>query len=187
MSIPVRCLGCSKSFTAPDSAAGRRGKCPSCGASVRVPEPVSIDASSGGFADDLADAIAVDHEPSPTPMSDLYETPTPPRHSVKTPPTTTRPGPHRVARRTAIVVDWIWFWMTVLVSVVVGIAYAAICFGHPEVSAMPVWVKIVAFVVLTSAVTAIFWTIYLVERVFNSALIAIFDIEDHLARMSGRR
>jgi len=39
MSITFRCEGCHKMVEAPDSAAGRRGKCPHCGQSSYIPEP----------------------------------------------------------------------------------------------------------------------------------------------------
>ena len=35
--IVARCKGCGKGFELPDSAAGKRGKCPSCGAAVQIP------------------------------------------------------------------------------------------------------------------------------------------------------
>jgi len=41
MSIRFRCEGCGKTVEAPDSAAGRRGKCPYCGHSCYIASPVS--------------------------------------------------------------------------------------------------------------------------------------------------
>ena len=43
MSITFRCEKCHKTIEAPDSAAGRRGKCPRCGQSSYIPSPVSTD------------------------------------------------------------------------------------------------------------------------------------------------
>ncbi|MBW3539868.1 MAG: hypothetical protein KY476_06330 [Planctomycetes bacterium] len=42
MSIKATCSGCGKVLKAPDSAAGRRAKCPACGAPIEIPaaEPV---------------------------------------------------------------------------------------------------------------------------------------------------
>ena len=37
MPIPVSCGGCGRSFRAPDSAAGKKGRCPSCAAIVPIP------------------------------------------------------------------------------------------------------------------------------------------------------
>jgi len=37
MSIPITCTACGYQTTAPDTAAGMKGKCPKCGALVRVP------------------------------------------------------------------------------------------------------------------------------------------------------
>ncbi len=39
MPITVQCGGCTKRFRASDQHAGKRGKCPSCGAVIHVPEP----------------------------------------------------------------------------------------------------------------------------------------------------
>ena len=41
MSITFECEHCRKEVKAPDSAAGRRGKCPCCGQSNYIPAPVS--------------------------------------------------------------------------------------------------------------------------------------------------
>jgi len=43
MSIQIRCEHCGKQVVAPDSAGGRRGKCPYCGGSNYIPAPVSDD------------------------------------------------------------------------------------------------------------------------------------------------
>jgi len=40
MKITVECGGCSKRFQADEKHAGKRGKCPSCGALIEVPVPV---------------------------------------------------------------------------------------------------------------------------------------------------
>lgn len=39
MTLKFRCEKCHKTVEAPDSAAGRRGKCPYCGATSYVPQP----------------------------------------------------------------------------------------------------------------------------------------------------
>lgn len=43
MSITFRCEHCHKDVTAPDGVGGKRGKCPFCGQSTYIPEPVSED------------------------------------------------------------------------------------------------------------------------------------------------
>jgi DNA-directed RNA polymerase subunit RPC12/RpoP len=43
MSITFRCEHCRKDVQAPESAAGKRGKCPYCGHSSYIPAPVSDD------------------------------------------------------------------------------------------------------------------------------------------------
>lgn len=40
MPIPVACPSCGKQLQAPDSAAGKRAKCPACGNVFAIPEPV---------------------------------------------------------------------------------------------------------------------------------------------------
>lgn len=58
MSIRTTCQSCGKAVKAPDSAAGKRGKCPFCGHSVRIPslppppEPAPIDSTPGGSSND---------------------------------------------------------------------------------------------------------------------------------------
>ena len=41
MSIRFRCEGCGKTVEAPDSAAGKRGKCPYCGHNCYIASPMS--------------------------------------------------------------------------------------------------------------------------------------------------
>ncbi|MFB3892271.1 MAG: RNHCP domain-containing protein [Phycisphaerae bacterium] len=41
MTITFKCQRCQKEVQAPDAAAGKRGKCPFCGNSVHIPEPVA--------------------------------------------------------------------------------------------------------------------------------------------------
>lgn len=43
MSITFRCEHCDKQIEAPDSAGGKRGKCPYCHQSNYIPRPVSED------------------------------------------------------------------------------------------------------------------------------------------------
>ena len=53
MSITVRCLSCTQSFTAPDGLRGRRVKCPACGGAINVPPPAPPPASAMGVVDEL--------------------------------------------------------------------------------------------------------------------------------------
>lgn len=39
MPIQVTCSSCNSKFNAPDSAAGKRAKCPKCGGAIDIPEP----------------------------------------------------------------------------------------------------------------------------------------------------
>jgi hypothetical protein len=43
MTITIQCENCRKDVTAPDAAAGKRGKCPYCGHSNYIPAPVADD------------------------------------------------------------------------------------------------------------------------------------------------
>lgn len=42
MPIQVTCSACHSSFNAPDSAAGKRAKCPKCGGVIEIPQPVAV-------------------------------------------------------------------------------------------------------------------------------------------------
>jgi predicted RNA-binding Zn-ribbon protein involved in translation (DUF1610 family) len=79
--IQVTCQSCRAMFNAPDSGAGKRAKCPKCGAIIQIPVPVPalvdevVDAeeeSQSSFADDefaveAPAAIATDGERRPCP------------------------------------------------------------------------------------------------------------------------
>lgn len=43
MSIELHCPQCSKLIRAPDDAGGKKGKCPACGTTVYIPEPLDED------------------------------------------------------------------------------------------------------------------------------------------------
>lgn len=77
MPISVKCCDCGKALKAPDALAGKKAKCPDCGAIVAVPNPHGIVESNGvrqdaGFdelVDDGADVAAEDSVPrKPCPM-----------------------------------------------------------------------------------------------------------------------
>jgi len=54
MAITFRCQRCHKQISAPDSAGGKRGKCPYCGHSTYIPAPVSDE--------DVLDLAPIDEE-----------------------------------------------------------------------------------------------------------------------------
>ena len=54
MSIRVRCEHCRQELEAPESAAGKRGKCPHCGGSTYIPTPVP--------EEDVLDLAPIDEE-----------------------------------------------------------------------------------------------------------------------------
>lgn len=43
MSIELHCPQCSKLIRAPDDAGGKKGKCPACGTTLYIPQPVDDD------------------------------------------------------------------------------------------------------------------------------------------------
>lgn len=43
MPIHVTCSSCQSEFNAPDSAAGKRTKCPKCGGVIEIPAPMPVD------------------------------------------------------------------------------------------------------------------------------------------------
>ena len=75
MTISVNCGECGKTLKAPDSAAGKKAKCPQCSAVVLIPEQifdaevVDDNESSGGDPfDDLSGEEAEDDGRKPCPM-----------------------------------------------------------------------------------------------------------------------
>ena len=62
MAIKVECPACGKRLSAPDSAAGKRAKCPTCGAVVVVPEPVYD-------AEEVSEDQGLEEKPAPLPPS----------------------------------------------------------------------------------------------------------------------
>jgi len=75
MPIATTCRGCGKQIEAPESAAGRKARCPQCGAVVEIPgEPVAsagpAPAGQGGAAapaELIATALSRSATPSPSP------------------------------------------------------------------------------------------------------------------------
>lgn len=70
-SIRVVCDGCGKAFRVPASKAGKRGKCPKCGAVLHVPEPVAAGASEGEGEMDWSSLAAA--EAGAAPAEDGYD------------------------------------------------------------------------------------------------------------------
>lgn len=68
MSISVRCEECGKTLKAPDSAAGKKAKCPQCGAVVAIPEPVFD-------AEEVSEAEPVDDDSNAFGDADSYDSP----------------------------------------------------------------------------------------------------------------
>ena len=87
MPIAVAC-SCGKRFRAPDAAAGRRGKCPACGATLQVPAgdaaplaarplaapapPPPVPAADPDYVSDPSDYGAYDLAPTPSPVRVAY-------------------------------------------------------------------------------------------------------------------
>lgn len=62
MAIPVKCDACSYSFRVGDQAAGKRGKCPKCGAIISVP-------ALGGNEFDSSPTVAATRRPGAAPVT----------------------------------------------------------------------------------------------------------------------
>jgi len=60
VAIPVTCPSCRQAFNAPDSAAGKRAKCPKCGTPIDIPGALvaKLAAEDDGIVD--AEAVAAD-------------------------------------------------------------------------------------------------------------------------------
>jgi predicted RNA-binding Zn-ribbon protein involved in translation (DUF1610 family) len=43
MAIQVTCPSCQGKFNAPDNAAGKRAKCPTCGSAIQIPTPAPVE------------------------------------------------------------------------------------------------------------------------------------------------
>jgi predicted RNA-binding Zn-ribbon protein involved in translation (DUF1610 family) len=57
MPIQVTCMTCRRAFNAPDNAAGKRAKCPSCGGAIDIPSAAAPPAPPPPPKDDVLDAI----------------------------------------------------------------------------------------------------------------------------------
>lgn len=71
MSITVNCQECGRKLKAPDSAAGKRAKCPSCGATVVIEQPI-YDAEEITDEEFGSRRPAAGLEPKEEPASDTY-------------------------------------------------------------------------------------------------------------------
>lgn len=68
MSIKVQCDGCAKRFSAADKLAGKRVKCPSCGAAIEIPI-LLLDEVVEDSLDDLLVGTPTNTEPTLVPSS----------------------------------------------------------------------------------------------------------------------
>lgn len=74
MAIRVDCPKCGKAFSAPDAAAGKRGRCSGCGEVVEIPAVVAASpVDSGLFGSIVDEAVTVPPAPSPPPKIDLIQ------------------------------------------------------------------------------------------------------------------
>jgi len=71
VAIHVTCDACGKTLKTKDSAAGRRAKCPSCGAAIQIPETTEME--DGGIFD--AEEMGFDDLGSPNDWGDATEDP----------------------------------------------------------------------------------------------------------------
>lgn len=194
MPIPVTCPGCSKNFTAPESAAGKRGECPKCGSRVRVPASDMDDGLSSLLdevtpidVDDFDDAMrsttpppkdSPPKDPPPTRLSDYYSpTPSPDKRTPSKNRRSNRTrGRYARATNYLIGLDWINF------LAVVGLAIVAVGYGltlSTNENATPQEWE--AFRLLCVVEFYLIWA-YIGTFIVVTALLALLDIEDHLAK-----
>ncbi len=82
--ITVACSGCGASFHARDEHAGRRGRCPQCGAAVLVPAVAAAAAApSAPHAAAPGPATAPSHGPHPAPGRPAHAGPRPHGHRAR--------------------------------------------------------------------------------------------------------
>jgi phage FluMu protein Com len=71
MSIAVRCPKCEKKLNAPDSAAGKRAKCPACGQVMQMPAPPSKPPQAEEAFEDLRATDPLGLPPAPKPAAPM--------------------------------------------------------------------------------------------------------------------
>lgn len=140
MPITARCPGCGKNITGPDSAVGRRAKCPDCGAVVTFTAGRSaVDELAAAVQGGAAPALASAGADSSPPASALAATATaekspPPSLAASTPPTPSRLGPSSKSTRATTVIGRLatktspygTLRLLSVVTLVVGVVLAAI-------------------------------------------------------------
>lgn len=194
MSLRVTCPGCSKRFLAADSAAGKVGRCPACGEKFALPEgaesvadfEVARPFDDADFDVPRASRPSVTLPPEPSPMTELYTRPrettasTRGERSRHFAPTPTRGRYARIAG-VAVVMDWIQ-WIVNLVVALLLVAYA-LQQQNDATSNEAAWIEgqLAWQLALSVTIGSMFYT-WLV-----TALLALIDIESHLALMSRRR
>ena len=91
MPIPVTCDSCGKTLKAPDSAAGKKAKCPQCSADIKIPEPVyDAEEFSGGEATGGDEEVDEDYESdaaedNPFEGADSYDSPAVTKEAARRP------------------------------------------------------------------------------------------------------
>lgn len=194
MSLRVTCPGCAKRFLAADSAAGKVGRCPAC--SEKFALPMGAESATEFEVTRPFDDSDFDPPPSgrhsesqpaePSPMTQIYTQPRETtssargernRHKESTP---TRGRYARIAG-VAVAMDWLQ-WIVNLVIALLLVAYALQQQGGAN-STEAAWLEgqLAWQLALSVTIGSLFYT-WLV-----TALLALIDIEAHLASMSRRR
>lgn len=190
MPIRVSCPGCSKSFTAPESAAGKRGKCPKCGTRVEVPGDETDDYGLSDLpgavptidAGDFDDAMRpsptpLPTGPSPTRLADLYAPQPGPekRRQQATRASARTRGRYERAMNLVISLDWINF-LGVIIIAIVAAGYGAMLLAKGDATERE-WA---IFRLMWIAEFYVFWA-YVGVFLSATAFLALLDIEDHLS------
>ena len=194
MSLRVTCPGCAKRFLAADSAAGKVGRCPACGEKFALPTgaesatdfDVARPFDDADFDVPRTSRSSVTLPPEPSPMTEFYTRPQDSTASARGErkshheSTPTRGRYARIAG-VAVVMDWIQ-WIVDLVVALFLIAYA-LQQQNGATSNDAAWIEgqLAWQLALSVTIGSMFYT-WLV-----TALLALIDIESHLASLSRRR
>jgi len=186
MSLRVTCPGCSKRFQAPDSAAGKVGKCPTCGVTFALPAANSgADLNLGAdrpfddadFDEPVSTSPLSDLPPDPMPLSQMYA---PPKASASTRDDRPRRGDdsptrgrYRRIAAAAVFMDWLQ-WGSSLVFIVLLIGYSIDQQSGKDQAA---WLEgqLALQLALSLSMGSMLFTW------MATALLALLDIEKHLA------
>jgi len=198
MPITANCPGCNRTIAAPDTAAGRKARCPHCGATVDIPAHAGALAALSREAEARAgetEAPIATASPATAVATPLYaeQAPTPPdsglravtprsngsTSSTRTSPTTinrliARSSPYKSLRLLAAVVFGAGAGLAVMVFVAGVVALILVSMaGRPEIGA-GVFIGAIALAA----------GIFLGARILNGMLLLWADMGDRMRQLT---